>query len=543
MNPPSVSQGIGIVPSNTQNAATINQNAINTAQANTASLPANSNQGTTFSSQLNPSTNTVGSNYLTPISFQDVASQYQNKVDSMNQGLGATGNPATNGNPLTPSNQLYKQTLANLYQSSLYTPQEQQLISQNADLNSQVNSIKNAANIQAQNSYQAGNMTQSQFNALTGSIQVKANQDLANLTTQQSNIANQMNVFGLQRQNAITANQNLLTGLQPTQVSPGSTLYNPATGVQFQGAGASPAQILSQAQTLLSNDEATGQVHYTPTGQVDESYYQQMAAGQFGGGTQGATGGAQAGSPQGGTAGPTGGATGGSAAPAQTGIAAVPQQLQQYFVQAAGIPTYLDMTKVPAAEQGVIQQYAQKAGIPILDSSHVAGVLAVQGAMADLDGLSNLVNKTLSSGVTGKALDYVKTLGTKVGLFPQLSGFNEARTGAINDIKAIAGGEGSGLRLNSSEIGIATDNLPLSTDNLETAQTKLTWVKAFLQTALSLKVSGQTTDALANAAEDAAKTGNYSLSTLTSLAPKTAGAAPATPIYKSNSGTTYNLPY
>lgn len=523
MNPSSVSQGIGIVPSNTQNAATINQNAINTAQANTASLPANSNQGTTFSSQLNPSTNTVGSNYLNPISFQDVASQYQNKVDSMNQGLGATGNPATNGNPLTPSNQLYKQTLANLYQSSLYTPQEQQLISQNADLNSQVNSIKNAANIQAQNSYQAGNMTQSQFNALTGSIQVKANQDLANLTTQQSNIANQMNVFGLQRQNAITANQNLLTGLQPTQVSPGSTLYNPATGVQFQGAGAAPSTILSQAQTLLSNDESTGNVHYTPTGQVDENYYQQAAATMFGGGTQGgATGGIQGGTPQAGTTGTT---------PTTT----MPSQFQKYVITPTdGTPAYINTSLVPSAVQTALSQQAN-GKYKLFDAGMSAQIQNLQGAIQNVNALGTVAAGTLASGVIGRGQNVLANAWNNIFQnSPALQAFNQARTTAIENIKGLAGGEGSGLRLNSAEIGIATSNLPAPTDNLETANTKIAWVNAFLKQAMALKMTGdpgatvmtQAQNSLINTAQKAASSGNYDPSI---FGVQTANAATVTP--------------
>ncbi len=51
---------------------------------------------------------------------------------------------------------------------------------------------------------------------------------------------------------------------------------------------------------------------------------------------------------------------------------------------------------------------------------------------------------------------------------------------AINTIQALAGGTGSGLRLNAGEINTAIGNLPTINDNLETASKKIALVQGFM---------------------------------------------------------------
>src|ERR1035437_1217495 len=183
-------------------------------------------------------TNTVGSTALSGGTTKaDLLNQQQSSLQGLLNGTGSG----------TPSSSLQAEVANQLYQSTLYSPQQLQDIQNNKNAQQAINArtIQETADIKAQ--MDNGSITKDQAAGGISETQRRATQDLAFLSSTQNNYANQVAVDELGRQNQIQALTGLQSGIAPVQVAPGSSLYSPVTGQMYQGGGASPAQIQSTA--------------------------------------------------------------------------------------------------------------------------------------------------------------------------------------------------------------------------------------------------------------------------------------------------------
>jgi hypothetical protein len=164
--------------------------------------------------------------------------------------------------------------------------------------------------------------------------------------------------------------------------------------------------------------------------------------------------------------------------PSMTGI---PQIVQTYTQTTSdGIP-YINMSKVAQANQNVVKLLAAQYGIPALEDEDVTKVRSIDVTSQNLDQMGKTADSILSSGLFGRIKGLTANkIEAMAQTNPEISSFQTYRDAAINAIQALAGGSGSGFRLNQSEIEVASSNLPIITDNKETAQMKLGIVKSFL---------------------------------------------------------------
>lgn len=370
---------------------------------------------------------------------------------------------------MVPSDNLLSSVVGQIYNASQYSPGEQNALQQYSQTQGQILQTQLAARRQIQQLQQDGSLTAAQAASFTQEAQRRSDADLADLATQQSGNTLSLQTLGMLRQNQLGALQNVAQFLQPMQVPPGSTLYNPITGVQYQGAGASPAQIAQQASTFITQDQSTGNLQLNPDGTINQQYYQNKAQSYYGGNAsygqqQGMQTGAQA---------PAG---------SSNGQAQVPQSVSQYVTNDStnGIQ-YINANKVPTNQQNFIQQQAAQYGIPYLTSDDITKFQNISVTQQNLNQLSNVIPQILSSGIAGRIQGLtVNQIENLTETNPLISSFANYRDTALNTIQALAGGSGSGFRLNQAEIDVATSNLPEITDNSETAQAKLAVLNSFL---------------------------------------------------------------
>lgn len=169
-----------------------------------------------------------------------------------------------------------------IFDYSQYSPEEVQAKQNLADLNSKILAQKFAATTQINDLAQNGSITKEQAQNFISETARRADEQSALLGISQNAAANNLGVLGDVRKTALGAYTSLAGLLQPTSVSPGSTLYNPLTGVNYQGTGAAPAQIFSTAQNLEQSAISQGAGKYLPDGTIDHNFYIQQAQQYYG---------------------------------------------------------------------------------------------------------------------------------------------------------------------------------------------------------------------------------------------------------------------
>lgn len=369
----------------------------------------------------------------------------------------------TNPNSI-PSDGYYQQSLQqNLYNDvgaySKYSPEEQQLLQQKSNNDAKIYNTQLAERRQIKQLQEDGQMTKEQAAAFISESQRRADAQNADQAGLGMFYNSSLDVLGKIRGNQLTAAQTQYGMLQPTQVAPGSSLYNPITGVQYQGTGASPQGIFQASQTLKTNDQMTGNLHLTPQGTVDDNYYYQQAQAQLSGGR---------GTPNGQVSNNTGGNN-----------SQIPQQVQTYLKASGG--QYVNADKVPTNQQDLVKQLSAENGVPYLETGQVQKIQSIDVTNDNLTQLNGVASRILGSGLTGKTIGATwNIISSVLQLNPEISSFNAFRDTAINTIQALAGGAGSGLKINQGEINTAVGNLPKITDNLETAQKKIELVQGFM---------------------------------------------------------------
>ncbi len=116
--------------------------------------------------------------------------------------------------------------------------------------------------------------------------------------------------------------------------------------------------------------------------------------------------------------------------------------------------------------------------------SQLASTVLSPGILGQIKGMTvNQINQKFGTG--GNVTDPITGQSVPVGAL--LNSFDQYRDSAIKAVTALAGGAGSGLRLNTGTIETAANNLPTSKDSLEYANTKIATFKSLLTRQLSEK--------------------------------------------------------
>lgn len=451
---------------------------VNTAQAQTvpngpvpqAGQPTQTVNGTTYVGNFLPPVSRV-----TPQNF-NIPSQNTYPSTSINTGrtmadlttrhdelLNGLGNGQSTG---VPTDNLLASLAGNIYQSSLYTPEEQSQMQSLANINQRILATQLAEKRQIKQLQEDGMISKEQGASFITESQRRADAQLADLAVQQSGSSLNLQVLGQIRGNQLTGFQNLAGLLKPEAVAPGSTLINPLGQTIGSSTGVAPATAASYASQLFNDDLKTGTAQLLPNGQVNTAYYFQKAQGILGG--QGGFGGM-----------PTGGMSG---TPQNTGgIGGLPAAVQPYVIQSSDGSSYINADKVPQGQLDFIKQQAAQAGVPFLSTEDVGKLRNIQVTNSNLDQLQGEISNILGSGLSGRIIGgATNTIKSLLQTDPNIAAFKVYRDTAINTIQALAGGSGSGFRLNQTEVDTATSNLPEITDNIETADTKLNLLRGFL---------------------------------------------------------------
>lgn len=169
-------------------------------------------------------------------------------------------------------------------------------------------------------------------------------------------------------------------------------------------------------------------------------------------------------------------------------VAAIPAAMQSYVDAGPKGVAYINDDRVPANLKDTLKTMASRAGVPYLGSGDAQAIKSIGVVYQSLDGMKKLVNEQLNSGVLGGSWDILKTAvhnATFGNAFPELSKFNAYRDTAIKAVQGLAGGSGSGLRINSAEIEANLTNLATSNDTIANATNKIQGITSQLDKQLS----------------------------------------------------------
>lgn len=164
----------------------------------------------------------------------------------------------------------------------------------------------------------------------------------------------------------------------------------------------------------------------------------------------------------------------------------IPQILTGTIATAPSGQQYVDKTKITPGRETASIVAAKNAGIPVLDAGDVDAVRNIDYVKQNIKGMEGVVKDILSTGVGGRAQGLIlNPIKNFLQTDTKISTFQGYRDTAIKIIQSLAGGTGSGLRLNQTEIDTATNNIPTINDNLETAQNKIGLLNSFLDAKMS----------------------------------------------------------
>lgn len=163
-------------------------------------------------------------------------------------------------------------------------------------------------------------------------------------------------------------------------------------------------------------------------------------------------------------------------------VSQLPVSLQKFVNAGPSGVAYIDGDAATAA--GLSQTaaiYANKAGIPILTGDGIASINDVNNLVQRVQQAQSLIASNLSKGggssTIGALTDWIG--GEANNVFqssPNLTQFN-TYIGGVNSaaaqLKTLAGGSGSGLRITGFELGDTISNLPTQSDSYQTAAAKL----------------------------------------------------------------------
>lgn len=180
---------------------------------------------------------------------------------------------------------------------------------------------------------------------------------------------------------------------------------------------------------------------------------------------------------------------GGSFSPeAQAKIAQLPASMQSYVDAGPVGIAYINSDKVPDALKQSVQTLSARAGVPYAQPADANAVKSIQTVLNNLDSMQKLAKENLASGVLGHVKDATlgvlnQSLQTDWGI--KLGLFDNYRDVAIKSVQALAGGAGSGLRINMGEIEANLQNLPQATQSSEKALAAVRQLRQIIYTQLA----------------------------------------------------------
>lgn len=165
---------------------------------------------------------------------------------------------------------------------------------------------------------------------------------------------------------------------------------------------------------------------------------------------------------------------------------------------------FLDQSKLEGAQKTALTYQAHQAGIPVLAAADAEKVKAIAASEINLQNIQNMALGFLpSSPATRIVVGPTNVLQNFLQTNPDISAFQAWRTAIINNIQALAGGAGSGLRINQAEIDTALKNdLPTIADTVQVAQAKLDTLRTQLQTWKGILLGSQTTSGSTSGSND-----------------------------------------
>lgn len=142
---------------------------------------------------------------------------------------------------------------------------------------------------------------------------------------------------------------------------------------------------------------------------------------------------------------------------------------------------FIDLSTVTdKVEKKAVENAARASGVPVLTDTNVQKINAIEDTRNNLDNIEGqFANIGYKSGAT-KALGGFGLSNRIADLFgsTNVGSFKAWRTAAINSIQALAGGVGSGLRINQAEINAAMNNdIPNEGDTIAVGSAKLAVLK------------------------------------------------------------------
>ncbi len=166
----------------------------------------------------------------------------------------------------------------------------------------------------------------------------------------------------------------------------------------------------------------------------------------------------------------------------------LPSQFQKYAVAGPSGVSYIDDQLVPAAQKAAVQAQAAQSGVRYVSAADSSMLQSLDVVYKNLDSMQALIDKNLikgGGGVIGSAAAkagniFKSTINSLTGAYPDLTNLSNYKDTAIKSVQALAGGAGSGLRINQGEIASQLQTLPTTIDTFETAQSKIDQVKQFL---------------------------------------------------------------
>lgn len=177
----------------------------------------------------------------------------------------------------------------------------------------------------------------------------------------------------------------------------------------------------------------------------------------------------------------SGGVLSGTIVPGHSGVPIVDNNTK---TSSTGVP-YVDGTDLTGTQAAEAQLEAAKLGIPYLGATAASALNSIEAAKTNLQNIATTLQGVTPANAieaAGDQLTYPIQAATQTGEYGStLAAYNTYRSAAIKALQAVAGGTGSGLRINQAEITMSINNdIPKPTDDAATANKKLQIMNSLL---------------------------------------------------------------
>lgn len=144
---------------------------------------------------------------------------------------------------------------------------------------------------------------------------------------------------------------------------------------------------------------------------------------------------------------------------------------------------FIDLTNLPnsANAKASVLAYAQRNKLPVADKNTAARLRTAEEVLSNLDTIEESMRQFLPADAKSRPTGAVKNLlQAWLQTNGDIASWGNTNLAAIRNIQALAAGEGSGFRLNQTEVNAAVRNFPKITDDLPAALRKIQWERNFL---------------------------------------------------------------